>query len=237
MAQQTTSTTNGGASAGAAKPRAKPTAPGVRSTPKRKRKERERFAPDEAQAPAKTPATSQQATTQNQSHLQGKQRASTPRSGPGGSTSSSLGAAAASDTAAGTGGALTPRSRAGRWTRERYDAAQRSLVHILRLMGATSPHKAILRPSLREEARKVIGDTGLLDHLLKHLADQVVSGEGERLRRRHNREGHMEYWLQNPQAAEEGAWLKGYYNPAMGCAKKGERRRAKQRFHQLRWTV
>ena len=42
-----------------------------------------------------------------------------------------------------------------------------------------------------------------MDHLLKHLADQVVSPEGERLRRRHNREGHMEYWLQNPAAMEE----------------------------------
>jgi len=79
------------------------------------------------------------------------------------------------------------------------------------LMGAVSPHKAVLRPLLREEARKVIGDTGLLDHLLKHLADQVVSGRGERLRRRHNRDGHMEYWLQTPQAAEEGAY-KGLYN-------------------------
>jgi hypothetical protein len=70
-------------------------------------------------------------------------------------------------------------------------------------MGATSPDVSILRPTLRDEARKVIGDTGLLDHLLKHLADQVVSPEGERLRRRHNREGHMEYWLQNPEAMQK----------------------------------
>ena len=33
---------------------------------------------------------------------------------------------------------------------------------------------------LREEARKVIGDTGLLDHLLKHLADQVGGTRGGR---------------------------------------------------------
>lgn len=100
----------------------------------------------------------------------------------------------------------SPRNRKehhGRWSTDRYEAAQRSLIHILRLMGATSPDVSILRPTLREEARKVIGDTGLLDHLLKHLADQVVSPEGERLRRRHNREGHMEYWLQNPAAMEE----------------------------------
>jgi hypothetical protein len=100
----------------------------------------------------------------------------------------------------------SPRTRKehhGRWSTDRYEAAQRSLIHILRLMGATSPDVSVLRPTLREEARKVIGDTGLLDHLLKHLADQVVSAEGERLRRRHNREGHMEYWLQNPAAMEE----------------------------------
>ena len=28
---------------------------------------------------------------------------------------------------------------------------------------------AILRPTLREEARTAVGDTGLLDHLLKHM--------------------------------------------------------------------
>lgn len=93
------------------------------------------------------------------------------------------------------------KSKYGRWTEERYDAAQASLVKILKALGANNPHKAILRPLLREEARKAIGDTGLLDHLLKHLADQVVSPMGERLRRRHNREGHMEYWLQDPQDA------------------------------------
>ena len=42
----------------------------------------------------------------------------------------------------------------------------------------------------------MIGDTGLLDHLLKHLTDEVAAPTGERLRRRHNREGHMQYWLQ-----------------------------------------
>lgn len=94
-----------------------------------------------------------------------------------------------------------PKSRYGRWTAERYDSAQASLVIILRELEANGPHKAILRPILREEARKVIGDTGLLDHLLKHLSDQVVSPEGEKLRRRHNREGHMEYWLQDPGSA------------------------------------
>ena len=48
------------------------------------------------------------------------------------------------------------------------------------------------------------GDTGLLDHLLKHLADKVVTAEGDKLRRRHNAEGHMEYWLQSSINAHTG---------------------------------
>ena len=60
-----------------------------------------------------------------------------------------------------------------RWARERYENAQRSLVGIMGALGATSPDRAILRPTLREEARKVIGDTGLLDHLLKHMVRRV----------------------------------------------------------------
>lgn len=52
--------------------------------------------------------------------------------------------------------------------------------------------------------RMFAGDTGLLDHLLKHLADKVVTPEGDKLRRRHNAEGHMEYWLQSAEAAHAG---------------------------------
>ena len=55
----------------------------------------------------------------------------------------------------------------------------------------------ILRAELRSEARKHIGDTGLLDHLLKHMAGKVAPGGSERFRRRHNPEGAMEYWLES----------------------------------------
>ena len=54
----------------------------------------------------------------------------------------------------------------------------------------------ILRPALREEARKLIGDTGLLDHLLKHMAGKEAPGGEERFMRRHNADGAMEYWLE-----------------------------------------
>jgi hypothetical protein len=147
-----------------------------------------------------------------------------------------------------------------RWSKERYKTAQASLVSILRGMNANGPASAILRPTLRDEARKSIGDTGdvllfaspflpcpalpcqlhvyslsgatccrsrqlvrmlhlrrclhfagslgaagLLDHLLKHATDATVTEEGHRLRRRHNRDGHMEYWLALPNATDAGA--------------------------------
>lgn len=44
-----------------------------------------------------------------------------------------------------------------RWSKDRYEGAVASLVHILRVMQATSPHACVLRPALREEARKAIG--------------------------------------------------------------------------------
>ena len=47
-----------------------------------------------------------------------------------------------------------------RWSKERYKTAQMSLVSILRGMNASGPASAILRPTLRDEARKSIGDTG-----------------------------------------------------------------------------
>jgi hypothetical protein len=97
----------------------------------------------------------------------------------------------------------TYRGKYGRWAPDRFLLAQKNLVDTMKLIGATHPHKAVLRPKLRDEARRQVGDTGLLDYLLKHLADEVVSPEGEKLRRRHNATGHMEYWLQDPTSAHE----------------------------------
>jgi len=82
----------------------------------------------------------------------------------------------------------------------RYKTAQLKLIDIMHARKAV-PGKPILRPALREEARKHIGDTGLLDHLLKHMTDTVVS-TGERFRRRHNSEGAMEYWLEHASLME-----------------------------------
>ena len=70
------------------------------------------------------------------------------------------------------------------------------MLKILKAKGAVFGNP-ILRPALRTEARKLIGDTGLLDHLLKHMAGKVAPGGAQRFRRRHNPEGAMEYWLES----------------------------------------
>jgi hypothetical protein len=76
---------------------------------------------------------------------------------------------------------MPPKSK---WAIDRYNAAQQHIICALRSLGGVSLDKAVPRSVLREEARKKIGDTGLLDHLLKHLVDQIVSTKGERLQRR-----------------------------------------------------
>ncbi|CAO2826526.1 unnamed protein product [Amaranthus hypochondriacus] len=88
-----------------------------------------------------------------------------------------------------------------RWTLERYQLAEQNMLKILKEKGA-GPGNTILRPDLRAEARKLIGDTGLLDHLLKHMAGKLAPGGKERFRRRHNPEGAMEYWLESADLME-----------------------------------
>nr|XP_016502171.1 PREDICTED: protein DYAD-like [Nicotiana tabacum] len=83
-----------------------------------------------------------------------------------------------------------------RWSAERYELAEKNLMEVMKAKGATA-NNPIIRPELRAEARKRIGDTGLLDHLLKHLAGKIAPGGTERFRRRHNAEGAMEYWLES----------------------------------------
>ncbi|KAK4751582.1 hypothetical protein SAY87_005064 [Trapa incisa] len=83
-----------------------------------------------------------------------------------------------------------------RWSAERYKLAEQNMLRILKDKGAVYGNP-ILRPALRLEARKLIGDTGLLDHLLKHMSGKVAPGGIERFRRRHNADGAMEYWLES----------------------------------------
>ncbi|KAH6754835.1 hypothetical protein C2S53_019968 [Perilla frutescens var. hirtella] len=83
-----------------------------------------------------------------------------------------------------------------RWSSERYKLAEQNLLDVMKSKDATF-ETPILRPQLRAEARKRIGDTGLLDHLLKHMAGKLAPGGQERFRRRHNPDGAMEYWLES----------------------------------------
>ncbi|CAM0875685.1 unnamed protein product [Alopecurus aequalis] len=94
-----------------------------------------------------------------------------------------------------------PRRGKDRWSAERYTAAETSLLEIMRSSGARLG-APVMRQVLREQARKRIGDTGLLDHLLKHMAGRVPDGSTERFRRRHNADGAMEYWLEPADLAE-----------------------------------
>lgn len=75
------------------------------------------------------------------------------------------------------------------------------MLEIMRAEGAVFGN-AISRPALRSAARKRIGDTGLLDHLLKHIDGKVAPGGAERFRRWHNTNGVMEYWLETADMAD-----------------------------------
>lgn len=94
-----------------------------------------------------------------------------------------------------------PRRGKDRWSAERYAAAEKSLLNIMLSRGARYG-EPVMRAVLREEGRKHIGDTGLLDHLLKHMAGRVPDGSTHRFRRRHNADGAMEYWLEPAELAE-----------------------------------
>jgi hypothetical protein len=48
-----------------------------------------------------------------------------------------------------------------RWAKDRYEGAVGALVHILKKMQATRPDACVLRPVLRDEARKAIGTNAL----------------------------------------------------------------------------
>ncbi|KAI3896183.1 hypothetical protein MKW92_020404 [Papaver armeniacum] len=91
---------------------------------------------------------------------------------------------------------LVPVTSYDRWSKERYRKAEVSMLQIMKEKDAVSG-KPVMRRVLRMEARKYIGDTGLLDHLLKHMSGKVAPDGEVRFRRRHNAEGEMEYWLED----------------------------------------
>ncbi|XP_074279334.1 protein DYAD-like isoform X2 [Silene latifolia] len=116
------------------------------------------------------------------------------------------------------------KDRVDRWSLIRYEVAVKNMVEVLKANKA-SYSNPISRGTLRIEARKKIGDTGLLDHLLKHLAGKVVpSGGDERLRRRCAPDGTMEYWLESADLVnirKEAGIQDPYWTPPPGW-KKGD---------------
>ncbi|XP_010482465.2 PREDICTED: protein DYAD-like [Camelina sativa] len=83
-----------------------------------------------------------------------------------------------------------------RWSVDRYKLAESNMLKVMKEKNAVFGN-SILRPELRSEARKLIGDTGLLDHMLKHMAGKVAPGGQDRFMRKHNADGAMEYWLES----------------------------------------
>ncbi|KAK8287298.1 hypothetical protein V6Z11_D07G049300 [Gossypium hirsutum] len=105
-----------------------------------------------------------------------------------------------------------------RWSVQRYNLAEKNMLKIMKEKGAVFGNP-ILRPALRAEARKLIGDTGLLDHLLKHMAWKVAPGGEERFMRRHNADGAMEYWLESADLMDirkEAGVQDPYWTPPAG---------------------
>ncbi|PRQ49281.1 hypothetical protein RchiOBHm_Chr2g0120161 [Rosa chinensis] len=105
-----------------------------------------------------------------------------------------------------------------RWSAGRYKLAEENMFKVMKARGATAGNP-IRRPALRNEARKSIGDTGLIDHLLKHMAGKVAPGGVDRFRRRHNADGAMEYWLESADLVEirkEAGVEDPYWTPPQG---------------------
>jgi hypothetical protein len=89
------------------------------------------------------------------------------------------------------------------------------MLEVLKAEGATFGNP-ISRPALRTAARKRIGDTGLLDHLLKHIDGKVIPGGTERFRRCFSPTGVMEYWLESADLVNirrEAGWQDPYWVP------------------------
>lgn len=89
------------------------------------------------------------------------------------------------------------------------------MFEVLKAEGATFGNP-ISRPELRSAARKRIGDTGLLDHLLKHIDGKVVPEGTERFRRCFSPNGVMEYWLESADLVNirrEAGWQDPYWVP------------------------
>uniref|UniRef100_A0A2N9IBN5 PTC1-like winged helix-turn-helix domain-containing protein n=1 Tax=Fagus sylvatica TaxID=28930 RepID=A0A2N9IBN5_FAGSY len=102
-----------------------------------------------------------------------------------------------------------------RWSSERCQLAEKYMFDVLKAEGATY-RSPISRTALRTAARTRIGDTGLLDHLLKDIDGKVAPGGTDRFRRCFSPNGVMEYWLESAELVNirrEAGWKDPYWVP------------------------
>ncbi|KAI5670495.1 hypothetical protein M9H77_10859 [Catharanthus roseus] len=82
------------------------------------------------------------------------------------------------------------------WSSESFATGEKVILKILKekKAGADNP---IYRAALRKEAQKEIGNTGLLDHLLKDIPGRVAPDGISRFQRCYNATGVIMYWLES----------------------------------------
>ncbi|CAI9091709.1 OLC1v1026806C8 [Oldenlandia corymbosa var. corymbosa] len=82
------------------------------------------------------------------------------------------------------------------WSNDSFDVGKKVILRILKekKAGADNP---IYRAALRREAQKEIGNTGLLDHLLKDIPGKIAPDGASRFQRCYNADGVIMYWLEN----------------------------------------
>ncbi|KAF5727630.1 hypothetical protein HS088_TW22G01326 [Tripterygium wilfordii] len=107
-----------------------------------------------------------------------------------------------------------PGDSTDRWSTERYKMAEKSMFEVMKAEGAVFDNP-ICRAALRLAARKRIGDTGLLDHLLKDIDGHVAPGGSERFRRCYNTNGVMEYWLESADLVKAGGADSKRFSPSL----------------------
>ena len=91
---------------------------------------------------------------------------------------------------------LTPHLRS-RWSQARFENGQRFLFQTLLNRQAFTQETSIRRSILREGVRGMgIGDLGLIDHVIKHLTAEPVIFLGYCIKKQHNGQGVLNYWLE-----------------------------------------
>lgn len=87
------------------------------------------------------------------------------------------------------------------WSYDSFANGEKVILKILKEKNAVFDNE-IVRPALRKEAQKEIGNTGLLDHLLKDIPGRVTPEGTSRFQRRHNHQGELIYWLESADLAD-----------------------------------